>query len=188
MTSVVFETELLFARLWNVDEDAEAAFAIYGDPEVVRYIGNDLMADVSKMRERLSMVVARNARWGGRFGSWALIEKSTGELVGGALLKPLPLSGTGDFSEDIEIGWHLGRRHWGRGLATEAGRALCAYGFDVLGLDKLHAVIDAPNARSIAVARRLGMRHVGTTGRWYDHDVEHFELAADEYGERRAGT
>ena len=38
--------------------------------------------------------------------------------------------------DDIEIGWHLARRHWGRGLATEAGRALLHRGFVELALPR----------------------------------------------------
>jgi [ribosomal protein S5]-alanine N-acetyltransferase len=181
MLDLVFETERLRARAWRAEEDAEGAFAMYGDPEVVRFIGGELLADVAAQRQRLAAILERNSRWGGRFGSWPLIEKQTGELVGTALLKPLPASGTGGQpSEDIEIGWHLVRRHWGRGLASEAGRALLKHGFAELGLDLLHAVVESKNSRSLAVARRIGMRHTGRTSSYYDHELEHFELSAGE--------
>jgi [ribosomal protein S5]-alanine N-acetyltransferase len=179
---VVFETERLLARPWRVDEDAEGAFEMYGDPEVVRYIGGELLADVATQRQRLAMLLERNASWGGGYGSWPLIEKPSGELVGTALLKPLPASGTGrQPSQDIEIGWHLVRRHWGRGFASEAGKALLCYGFEVLGLDRLHAVVDPDNARSLAVARRIGLRHTGKTTLYYDQELEHFELSARDF-------
>ena len=51
------------------------------------------------------------------FGQWALIEQDTGELVGRAgLLRPENWPG-------LEVGWLVGREHWGRGFAPEAGRA-----------------------------------------------------------------
>jgi [ribosomal protein S5]-alanine N-acetyltransferase len=117
VSEVVFETDRLYARAWHVDEDAEGAFVMYGDPEVVRYIGGDLIPDLETQRQRLALILERNARWEGRYGSWPLFEKTSGELVGTSLVKPLPASGSGrQPSEDIEIGWHLARRHWGRGL------------------------------------------------------------------------
>jgi [ribosomal protein S5]-alanine N-acetyltransferase len=183
VSEVVFETERLYSRPWRPDHDAEAAFEMYGDPEVVRYIGGELLADIAMQRQRLAAILERHALWAGRYGSWPLLDKQSGELVGTSLLKPLPASGTGrQPSEDIEIGWHLVRRHWGRGFASEAGRGLLRYGFDVLGLDRLHAVVDPPNARSLAVARRIGMRHTGKTTRYYDLELEHFELSAGDFG------
>jgi RimJ/RimL family protein N-acetyltransferase len=50
----------------------------------------------------------------------------------------------------------LGREYWGQGYATEAGRALLAYGFGELGIARVLSPIRASNARSIALARRLG--------------------------------
>ena len=156
---------------------------MYGDPDVVRHIGAPIVKDVDEQRERLLAIIERNqTKWAGRYGSWPLFERATGELVGTAILKPIPASGTnGGFSEDIEIGWHLARRHWGRGLASEAARALLALGFQRFELPLLHAVVEAPNTRSLAVARRIGMRHVGKTSAYYDLELEHFEITADEH-------
>lgn len=185
----MLETERLYARPWRVDEDAPGACAMYGDPEMVRYIGGQLIADVGEQRERLAAILERNQRWGGRFGSWPLIERATGELVGTAILKPMPASGSGGApSDEIEVGWHVVRHHWGRGFAPEAGRALLARGFDVLGLELLNAVVESPNQRSLAVARRIGMRHVGKTTRFYDHQLEHFQLTAAEWRQSPART
>ena len=60
---------------------------MYGDPDVVRYIGNRLVPDVDDQRERLRALQDRWAPFGGRYGSWPLFERATGELVGAALLK-----------------------------------------------------------------------------------------------------
>jgi RimJ/RimL family protein N-acetyltransferase len=46
---------------------------------------------------------------------------------------------------------------WRRGLATEAGRALLAHGFGVLGLERIVAITHPRNQRSRAVMERLGM-------------------------------
>jgi len=184
---MIFSTERLWARQWRPEEDAEAAFRIYGDPEVVRYIGNHLVADVQDQRAWLQRVLDRWYSNGSRYGSWAVFEKTSGELVGTALLKPLPLSGSQSTapSEDVEVGWHVARRHWGRGIATEMGRALLTRGFESLDLAVLHAVVEPPNLASQRVAQRIGMRHTGRTKRYYDRDLEHFELRRDDWKDPR---
>ena len=59
---------------------------------------------------------------------------------------------------EVELAYVLGREHWGRGYATEAGRAVLAYGFGELGVQKVLSPISGANARSIALAQRLGCR------------------------------
>jgi RimJ/RimL family protein N-acetyltransferase len=96
-----------------------------------------------------------------RFGAWAVFERPTGVPAGTVLLKQLP-----DGGGEIEIGWHLHPDSWGRGLATEAARALLARGF-ALGLAEIWAVTDPDNQRSVRVCKKLGMRLLGTTHGWY---------------------
>ncbi len=57
----------------------------------------------------------------------------------------------------MEIGWRLARSAWGHGYATEAARAVLAFGFDTLELPEILAVTTATNLRSQAVMTRLGM-------------------------------
>ncbi|WP_428268232.1 GNAT family N-acetyltransferase [Haliangium sp.] len=173
--TLLFETERLVARPWRLD-DAPAAFCIYGDPEVARYIGGHVETSVEGQRQTLSKILARFE--GTPFGSWPLIEKAGGALVGTILLKPLPDRARA-LSEDIEIGWHLARTAWGRGYATEAGRACLGYAFGGLRLELVHAVVEPPNRASQAVCRRLGMDHHGRTQRYYGGiELEHFTIAA----------
>jgi RimJ/RimL family protein N-acetyltransferase len=114
------------------------------------------------------------------FGAFALVERATGGLVGTGLLKPLP-DAEGKNTEDIEIGWHLARRHWGRGLATEAGRALATRGFERLSVDALNIVIHPGNERSVTVAKRLGAAFRGRTTRYYGEELELFQLQRDPW-------
>jgi RimJ/RimL family protein N-acetyltransferase len=85
-------------------------------------------------------------------GQWALEERASGRFVGRAGLywRPEP-----DWP-GVEVGWLLAPDVWGRGYATEAGARAIRYGFADLGLDVLHSVILPTNARSEAVATRLG--------------------------------
>lgn len=62
----------------------------------------------------------------------------------------------GPLFPEKELGWMLFDGHEGKGYATEAARALLHWGFATLGLSSLVSYIDPANARSIAVATRLG--------------------------------
>ena len=63
----------------------------------------------------------------------------------------------------LEVGWCLRREFWGRGYATEAAHTAVGYAFAALGQTHVISLIHPENARSIAVACRLGMKHEGRT-------------------------
>ena len=60
----------------------------------------------------------------------------------------------------MEIGWALRQEVWGRGYATEIGRAGLDHAFSVLGVEEVVAFTEVHNVRSRAVMQRLGMRYV----------------------------
>ena len=55
-------------------------------------------------------------------------------------------------SVEVELAYMLASEHWKRGLATEAARAIVAFGFDRLGLDRIICLIDPKNVSSLKVA------------------------------------
>jgi RimJ/RimL family protein N-acetyltransferase len=79
-------------------------------------------------------------------------------LVGFAALKEIPKT------SEVELYYGLAPQFWGQGLATEATRAVLQYGFDVLGLARLWARTDSPNAPSMRVSERLGMKPADDPG------------------------
>lgn len=95
------------------------------------------------------------AIWG--FGLWALEERSTGAFLGFTGLWPVGFQA--HFTPAIEVGWRMATPAWGRGLATEAGRAALKFGFERAGLDEIVSFTVPANSRSVAVMERLGMSH-----------------------------
>jgi len=80
-----------------------------------------------------------------------------------------------------ELGYWIGKPYWGKGFATEAARALVGYGFEVLGLNRIHAQHLVRNPASGRVMIKIGMRHEGTlrhhTKKWdVFEDVEFYGL------------
>lgn len=87
------------------------------------------------------------------FGLWLLTLRETGEFVGECGLTPQQVEGT----TEIEVGYQLLKRFWGRGLATEAALACRDFARDVIGLDRLVALIDPRNVPSQHVAGNVGL-------------------------------
>lgn len=83
-------------------------------------------------------------------GGWAVAETATGDLLGFVLLGLEP----GDV--EIELGYLFLEGAEGRGFATEAATAARDWAFNTLGLQTFVSYIASENARSIALARRLG--------------------------------
>jgi RimJ/RimL family protein N-acetyltransferase len=167
-----FRTDRLTARDWT-REDVPAAFAIYGRDDVMRWLGPQPRRAVATLEEMTDRVEAMAERAAARpdYGLWPLELRLTGEVVGAVLLQPLP--GSGDV---VEIGWHLNPEYWGHGYATEAGRGAVALAFGPRGLDRVVAVVDPDNARSLAVCKRLGMTYLGQTSEYFGLALELFEL------------
>jgi hypothetical protein len=94
-------------------------------------------------------------------GRWAIERREDKPLVGVAILLPLPPG-----ADDLEMGWHLHPAAWGHGYATEAGRALAAWAFSQ-GIDEVLAVVRPADRRAEAAVRRIGMKWVGETEKYY---------------------
>ena len=77
---------------------------------------------------------------------------STGALIGDGGLHPL-----GGVGPDVELGYTLARSAWGKGYATELGRALVQYAFETLGVARVVAQVEPANTASRHVLAKLGM-------------------------------
>ncbi|MBP0462695.1 GNAT family N-acetyltransferase [Roseomonas sp. PWR1] len=82
------------------------------------------------------------------------------EEEGGALLGCVGLT-LDRAARSAELGYWVGRRHWGQGIAPEAAGRLARWALANLAIDRLTASALTDNARSAAVLRRIGFRPVG---------------------------
>ncbi|MEI7984442.1 MAG: GNAT family N-acetyltransferase [Armatimonadota bacterium] len=174
---MVFETDRLYARTYNLD-DVETAFDIYRKPEVNRYLGRNpkSLETLQEAQEMLERWVANQAKRPAGQGTWALVRKKDERIIGTIMCKALPTAEL-EPSGEIEIGWHLDPEAWGYGYATEAGLAVAEYGFRMdPNLPRVLAVVYPENAASQKVARNVGMTHLGLSSDFYGMELELFEL------------
>lgn len=83
------------------------------------------------------------------------------------------------------LGYWVGRRYWGHGVASEAAGRLARWALANLDLDTVQATVATDNPGSIAVLRRIGFRHVGEgmetfQARGGEHKVLRFEATRDD--------
>ena len=131
--------------------DLDALAGIYMDPRVARWIGAHTRADVER---ELSLQAEHQASCGWSF--WAVEERATGRLIGDCGLQPLEHRGP-----EVELGYDFHPDAWGRGLATEAARAVVQQAFGPLGLQRVVAVVKADHVASQRVLEKADLRRAG---------------------------
>jgi RimJ/RimL family protein N-acetyltransferase len=153
-TPPVLETERLILRAHQRDDLADL-IAMWGDPQVVRFIGGRAFTP-EECWWRLLRYVGHWDVLG--FGYWAARERATGRFVGDVGLADLHRDIVPPLGEVPEAGWVLAPWAHGKGLATEAMQAVLAWGDRTLPADHSVCLIDVGHAASVRVAEKLGYR------------------------------
>jgi RimJ/RimL family protein N-acetyltransferase len=149
MPEFVFKTPRLVARRLE-HGDIEALLSVYGDPQVVRWVGDRKPLDRG-LCEKWVEVTHRNYATRG-YGMFTLVEQESGAVVGFCgLVHP-------GAQPEAEVKYALHRNCWGKGYATEAVCALLAYGASQLSLNEVIATVAPGNKASQSVLLKAGMQ------------------------------
>ena len=149
---VVLETERLRLREF-VAEDAELLCALDSDPEVMRYINGGQPTSLATIRDQTLPAFLDYYQRFAHYGFWAAFEKATDEFIGWFHFRP-----DRDHPDDIDLGYRLARRFWGRGLATEMACALVIQGFGVWGVERVVGYALEANKASRRVLEKAGLQ------------------------------
>lgn len=135
-------------------EDVDDFYEIYSNPEVMRYwstpplpnreAASKLIIEIQEGFERRQLL------------KWGIALRSDDTLIGSVtLFHP-------DFTHRrAEIGYALGRAHWGQGYMQETLKAVLNYAFTFLNLHRIEADVDPRNAASVHTLERLGFQREG---------------------------
>ncbi len=151
----VLETTRLVLRGSTLD-DLEPCAAMWGDPEVVRFVGGQ----VSTREQAWARLLRYVGHWNLLgYGFWAVIDRDTGRYAGEV--------GVARFERDLvpslgnfEAGWVFAAWAHGRGYATEAMQAVLAWTDATFPDQATACLIDLGNAGSHRVAAKLGFREL----------------------------
>jgi RimJ/RimL family protein N-acetyltransferase len=145
---MMFETDRLRARHFE-EADLDDFAALCADIEVMRFVGDGTTLERGEVAHWIDVCQEKYAKRG--YGTSAIFERATGAFVGYCGVVRAP---DRDFDELIYV-FH--QKFWGNGYATEIGRAMLAYVFEISKLQSISATIDPDNQQSKLVAAKLGM-------------------------------
>jgi ribosomal-protein-alanine N-acetyltransferase len=159
--------------------DAPAMYAYRSDAEMYRYQSPEPPASTDAVVESIRRWLEHHAE--DRLPMWVIVLKETGNVAG--------LIGFVELSRANSAGWltyELARELWGRGMTTEAVRAILSYGFDTMGLNRIAAGCWDGNLASRRVMEKAGMRYEGTTrqikfAKGAYRDLRHYSMLASEW-------
>jgi RimJ/RimL family protein N-acetyltransferase len=154
MTLPPIETDRLRLRDFR-EEDWRAVHEYASDPEVVRYLPFGPNTE-GETRSFIASAIAYQFEKPRRHFELAVIQKETERLVGACGFRF-----TSPRDKEASMGYIFRRTVWGEGYATEAARAMLAFGFDQLGAHRVFATCAPENVASIRVLKRIGMRREG---------------------------
>lgn len=162
--NVVLATQRCNLRLFE-NTDVENLYSLYSDSDVTQFLPGKRTRDVAEDHVNSFARQYENS-W---FTLWAVECNTSGEFVGRVGLWPL------DQTDEIELGYIIARRFWGKGIATETSAACLDYAFSKLKLPSIAAITVAENYASLRVMQKLGFRLV-RPDRYYDTDVLYHRL------------
>ena len=148
----ILETPRLFLRPFRPDDLGDLA-RIYADPEVRRFFPEGPL-DRKQTKDELDWFIAGGDPDRPGLVLHALVERQSGRLIGRAGFLSWTIAG----AQEVEIAYLVDRPYWRRGYGGEVARALVRQGFEVLGLDRLIALIHPGNVGSIRTAEGAGLR------------------------------
>ena len=164
------ETERLVLRELLLS-DVEGMFELDSNPNVHIFLGNNPITDIQESIDQIKNIQQQYKDFG--TGRWAVILKETNEFLGWSGIKFIT-NEINNHKNFYEIGYRFIEKNWGKGYATEAGKAFVDYAFNKLNAKALYAYADAGNKNSRIILEKLGLQYVnsfeyeGETEVWYE--------------------
>lgn len=147
------ETHRLILRPMKMS-DARDMYAYASDPEVSRHVLWDAHQSIFQSRQFLRAAIRQYRK--GYPSSFAITLKESGRMIG-----TIGFMWVNVDHKSAEVGYSLSRDYWNQGLMTEALRAVIAFGFDTLRLNRIEAQHDTENPASGKVMAHVGMIYEG---------------------------
>ena len=155
-------------RLWVrpvVESDLPALMEVNGDDHVTRFLPYPTWRSMDDAHAWFKRIVGMQDSASAM--QLVAVDKASGAAIATSLLFQFEQK-----SARAELGYVLGRAHWGKGLMHEALSAILDHAFGPMGVRRLEAHVDPRNEASCALAQRLGFVREGLLReRWVDKDV-----------------
>lgn len=136
-----------------------------------------------------AQIEVEQRQWQNDLGfSFGVFDKASEEMIGRVSLGNVVWAAW----QNATLGYFIAERWNGRGMATDAVRSACMFGFETARLHRVQAGVMPRNKPSMRVLEKVGFRHEGFSPRylninskWEDHEM--FALTAEEWSEEGPG-
>ncbi|WP_346881855.1 GNAT family N-acetyltransferase [uncultured Algibacter sp.] len=151
------ETERLILRALRLS-DLNGMYELDANPNVHKYLGNKPIKTKAEAKKILESVLQQYKDRG--IGRFAVVEKASGAFVGWSGIRLNTEYNMNGFTRYYDVGYRLIERFWGKGYATESGRASVKYAFDTMKLPELYATTHVDNEASHKALLKIGLHYV----------------------------
>ncbi|MFS0672162.1 GNAT family N-acetyltransferase [Ornithinibacillus sp. 179-J 7C1 HS] len=149
------EIETNRLRLRKIEiEDAECILRYLSDSDVMEYYGLPPFNSIEQAKREIEWYDKIFQRQTGI--RWGITLKGDNKVIGSCGF----LNWLSDHHR-VDIGYELDKKYWGMGIASEALRAVLAYGFESLDIQRVQALIEPPNLASIHLVEKHGFHREG---------------------------
>jgi len=159
----IYTSRLLLRPLHQ--DDAEELFLLDSDPEVKRYLGGITVKTIEEVQNSILDILKQYEDF--NIGRWAVIERDSQKFAGWSGLKYNTREMNG-FQGYYDMGFRLKPQFWGKGYATESGRAWKDIAKTQIKTDYLYAMTDIKNINSMHALMKLGFEKKNT---FYDNSL-----------------
>lgn len=159
------------------ERDAELLYQLDHDPEVMKYLTSGRTSSKEQVINEFLPRLARYADQTLGHGLWLVSDVINNEPYGWVLVRPMGFFSDSPQRNNLELGWRFFKKHWGKGIATEAAKTVMETLLQQRAIKQYSATALVDNIASIAIMKKLGMNKVSD----YIHKDDHGEFFAVEY-------
>jgi len=158
MPNHIIETERCIIRPLNII-DAAGIFELDSNPNVHTFLGKNPIKTMEDAENVIKFIQKQYDDLG--IGRWAIIDKATNDFIGWTGFKYItePINGHVNYHD---FGYRLIERYWGKGIATETGKACIKYAFETLNLKEIFGICDVGNMASKNILHKCGLTLIET--------------------------
>lgn len=146
-------TQRIGFSTWSID-DIGLAISLWGDENVTKYICGTGKFSEQDILNRLKKEIDNYNNFGVQY--WPIFDLVSSDFIGCCGLRPYNLE-----NKVYEIGFHLRKKYWSKGLATEGATAVINYAFNSLNANNLFAGHNPNNGNSKRTLERLDFHYIG---------------------------
>ncbi|WOD45246.1 GNAT family N-acetyltransferase [Hwangdonia lutea] len=151
------ETERLILRELR-PTDLNGMFELDANPEVHKYLGNKPVKTIEESQKILDSVFNQYKQRG--IGRFAAIEKLSGNFIGWSGIRLNTEYNMNGYTRYYDVGYRFIPKYWGKGYATESGKAAVNYAFNELKLTELYATTHLENEASHRALLKIGLTYI----------------------------